>query len=247
MTTTRNSSNWKKIEGVLVCLVLLLASRSAFAAQHPVTLDPKADPSTCLQCHEDKTKGKAVHSAIATGCTSCHEVRTNKDVTRVKLITATSYRLCLKCHADKDATQISGRIHPPSVRDCVKCHDPHTAENKNQLLKAESGGEKENLCLSCHQTGLNTPDKGSRHAALDMGCDTCHTMHKTGERGKMEFDFHLDKASPALCLDCHDAKDAKLASCTSEPAVCHRRLRDLPRSAPVAQSQADASVPAQPV
>ena len=32
----------------------------------------KTDPATCVQCHEDKTKGKAVHSAIAMGCTACH-------------------------------------------------------------------------------------------------------------------------------------------------------------------------------
>jgi len=57
---------------------------------------------------------------------------------------------------------------------------------------------------------LNVPDKGSRHAALDMGCDTCHVTHKTGERGKQEFDYHLTKATPALCVDCHDVKDAAL-------------------------------------
>jgi predicted CXXCH cytochrome family protein len=96
------------------------------------------------------------------------------------------------------------------VRDCLKCHDPHTSDNKNQLLKPESGDAKENLCLSCHNTGLNVPEKGSRHAALDMGCDVCHVTHKTGEVGKIEFDFHLTKAPPALCLDCHDAKDAAL-------------------------------------
>ena len=189
--------------------VAMLAS-PVFAAQHPVPLDPKADTSTCITCHEDKTKGKSVHSAIATGCLSCHEVRVNKDITRVKLITTTPLALCLTCHADKNAASLTGTIHAPARRDCVKCHDPHSSDNKNQLLKATSGGEKENLCLGCHQTGVNVPEKGSRHAALDMGCDTCHTTHKTGEIGKTEFDFHLAKATPALCLDCHDVKGADL-------------------------------------
>jgi predicted CXXCH cytochrome family protein len=190
-------------------VALLLAGRAS-AAKHPVTLDPKADPSTCITCHEDKSKGKFVHSAIATGCTSCHEVRTVKDVTHIKLITATPAALCITCHADKNAAELKGTVHPPAVRDCLKCHDPHTSDNKNQLLKPESGDAKENLCLSCHNTGLNVPEKGSRHAALDMGCDVCHVTHKTGEVGKIEFDFHLTKAPPALCLDCHDAKDAAL-------------------------------------
>ena len=78
------------------------------------------------------------------------------------------------------------------------------------MLKPESGDEKENLCLSCHQTGLHVAEKGSRHAALDMGCDTCHTTHKTGPEPTAENRFHLNKPAPALCLDCHDAKDADL-------------------------------------
>jgi predicted CXXCH cytochrome family protein len=190
--------------------VLFITAAPALAATHPVPLDKNADDATCLQCHEDKSKGKAVHSAIAMGCKSCHEIRVNRDITRVKLITTTANGLCFTCHADKNAEQLKGVVHAPAVRDCVKCHDPHTTDNKNQLLKATAGGAKENLCLSCHTTGLNVPDKGSRHAALDMGCETCHVTHKTGDRGKPEFDFHLTKAAPALCIDCHDAKDVNL-------------------------------------
>ena len=193
----------------LFCLALLFRS-PLFGAVHPVPLDPKADASTCLQCHEDKSKGKFVHSAIAMGCMSCHEVRANKDITRVKLTTTTSQSLCLSCHSDKDAATLKGTVHPPAVRDCVKCHDPHESDNKNQLLKATGGDKGKNLCLDCHTQGLNVPEKGSRHAALDMGCDACHVTHKVGEVGKLEFDKHLTKGVPALCLDCHDAKDAAL-------------------------------------
>ena len=191
-------------------LGLLLSASLLGAATHPVPLDKNTDSAKCIECHQDKAKGKAVHSAIATGCMSCHEVRVTKDVTRVKLITATPYSLCLTCHADKNAADLKGTVHPPAVRDCLKCHDPHTTDNKNQLLKPTSGGANENLCLTCHKQGLNVSDKGSRHAALDMGCETCHVTHKVGEKGKIEFDYHLTKATPALCLDCHDPKDAGL-------------------------------------
>jgi len=67
----------------------------AFAKEHPVPLEKNVDSAKCLECHEDKSKGKAVHSAIATGCLSCHEVRVNKDITRIKLITATLVVLTL--------------------------------------------------------------------------------------------------------------------------------------------------------
>jgi len=202
------TTHWSSTLGCF--LVVLILVGSALAAKHPVPLDPKADTSTCISCHEDKTKGKFVHSAIGMGCTTCHEIRNTRDATYVKLITTTPYALCFTCHADKNAADIKGTVHPPAVRDCVKCHDPHSSDNKFQLLKATSGDEKENLCLSCHKTGMNVPEKGSRHAALDMGCETCHLTHKTGEIGKPEFDFHLTKSSPALCLDCHDAKGADL-------------------------------------
>ena len=39
------------------------------AAKHP-TLDAKVDAAKCLECHADKTKGKSVHSAMASGCLS---------------------------------------------------------------------------------------------------------------------------------------------------------------------------------
>ena len=144
------------------------------------------------------------------GCLGCHEIRVNKDVTRVKLITATTTALCFSCHADKKAADIKGTVHPPAVRDCLTCLDAHSSDNKNQLLKSASGEEKDNLCLSCHKTGLHVAEKGSRHAALDMGCDTCHTTHKTGAEPTAENRFHLTKATPALCVDCHDVKDAEL-------------------------------------
>lgn len=191
-------------------LALLFHVAPVRADIHPLPLDKNADSAKCLECHADKAKGKSVHTAISTGCTSCHEIRVNRDVTRVKLITTTPYGLCLTCHKDKNAAEIKGTVHKPAVRDCLKCHDPHASDNKFQLLKPTSGDQKENLCLSCHTTGLNVPEKGSRHVALDMGCETCHVTHKTGEPGQLEFDYHLTKNPPALCLDCHDASSEDL-------------------------------------
>jgi predicted CXXCH cytochrome family protein len=207
---------------------IVMSALAARADIHPVPLEKNADSAKCLECHGDKAKGKFVHTAVSTGCTSCHEVRVNRDVTRVKLITTTSYGLCLTCHADKNAAEIKGKVHKPAVRECVKCHDPHQSDNKNQLLKPTSGNAKENLCLSCHAIGVNVPEQGSRHAALDMGCETCHVTHKTGEPGKIEFDAHLTKAPPALCLDCHDAASAELQKAhqnqpfaTANCVTCH--------------------------
>jgi predicted CXXCH cytochrome family protein len=187
-----------------------MAASLSFAAVHPVPLDKNTDSAKCVECHEDKAKGKHVHSAIAMGCMSCHEIRVNRDITRVKLKTATSSSLCITCHSDKNAAELKGEVHPPAVRDCVKCHDPHQSDYEYQLLKPTTGGKDENLCLSCHNQGVNVPKDGSRHAALDMGCETCHVIHKVGDPSKVEFSAHLTKGVPALCLDCHDPTSAEL-------------------------------------
>lgn len=207
---------------------LILSACLCGAATHPVPLDKNTDSAICIECHDDKAKGKFVHSAIAMGCTTCHEIRTTNGVTRIKLTTNTPQALCITCHADMNAATIKGAVHPPAVRDCLKCHSPHVSDNKYQLLKPTSGDKGQNLCLECHAQGLNVPDKGSRHAALDMGCETCHSIHKTGERGKQEFDYHLTKSTPALCLDCHDASAQDLQKAhkgqpfaTANCAQCH--------------------------
>lgn len=195
---------------ILLTWIFLAGAVQLFAGIHPVPLEPNTDSKICIECHEDKGKGKFVHSAIAMGCTSCHEIRSIKGVTRIKLTTTSPQSLCITCHSDMNAANIKGVVHPPAVRDCLKCHSPHASDNKYQLLKPTSGDKADNLCLTCHTQGLNVTDKGSRHAALDMGCETCHAPHKTGERGKQEFDYHLTKSTPALCLDCHDPTSADL-------------------------------------
>jgi predicted CXXCH cytochrome family protein len=210
-----------------ICLLwaMMIVALTASAQQH-VPLDKDVSPAKCVECHQDKVKGKALHSTNANGCMSCHEVRVVRDVTRVKLLTATPLRLCLQCHTNKASET---HVHAGANRNCLECHDPHLANHEHGLLKAASGTDKkENLCLSCHNTGVSTPAGGSRHAALDLGCDSCHVTHKSGDKSNPELAYHLTKSAPALCLECHDASDAALinahqgqpfgkADCTS----CH--------------------------
>lgn len=197
----------KELFVVLVFTSLVVPKLAA--ATHPA-LDPNADPKKCLECHSDKTDTKSPHAKVANGCLSCHEVRVNRNVTRVKLVTPIAANLCFTCHKDKNPTTLTGRIHPPDARDCLKCHDPHKSENSALLSKPMSGDQAHNLCLSCHDVGVHVAKGGSRHPALDSGCDTCHTIHKTGDPQQREFAYHLTKDAPGLCTDCHDVKDAKL-------------------------------------
>jgi len=182
------------------------------AGKHPIALQKDVDGAKCLECHEDKTKGKSVHTAVGIGCLACHEVRVARDVTRVNLKTATTISLCLQCHENRKAVIGQSPLHPPAERDCIKCHDPHESPNPDHLLKPLSGGKADNLCLKCHSTGLNVPEKGSRHAALDRGCNYCHVTHKTGTPGKLEFEYHQKKEPRELCAECHDLKSEAIVN-----------------------------------
>lgn len=206
-----------KMPAAILVLAFGVFVVTASAKVHPVPLEPNTDPAKCIECHEDKTKGAFVHSAMQLGCTACHEIRVIKardkkheDVTRVKLIKATASGQCLTCHEDKRGVPGKSKVHAPVTRTCLTCHDPHVSKYKYLLLKPAEGGKDENLCLQCHVQGVTVPQDGSRHAALDMGCPTCHTTHKIGDKDKRENQFHLTKDAPALCKDCHDPSDAAL-------------------------------------
>jgi predicted CXXCH cytochrome family protein len=194
----------------IAILLALCCTADLFPAKHPVPLAEDIDGTKCLECHKDKTQEKSIHTAVKGGCLSCHEVRVTRDVTRVKLTTATALSLCLQCHADKKAAPGQGLLHPPVAQDCTMCHDPHDSPNKDHLVKSLSGDQKENLCLRCHNNGLDVSANGSRHAPLDMGCDTCHVIHKRGSAGNPESNLHLNAEPHALCVGCHDVTSESL-------------------------------------
>jgi predicted CXXCH cytochrome family protein len=112
-----------------------------YGGEHPVPLEKNTDAAKCLECHEDKSKGAHVHTAISMGCTTCHEVKVEKDTTNVELIAAKE-ELCFTCHEKSKETA----LHNPYAKgSCVVCHDPHTSDSANQLRAAGN-----TLCLECH-------------------------------------------------------------------------------------------------
>ncbi|HXW12918.1 MAG TPA: cytochrome c3 family protein, partial [Terriglobia bacterium] len=93
-------------------LLVGLAIPELEAARHPA-LDANTDSAKCITCHADKTSSKSAHAKGQVNCLSCHEVRVNKDITRIKLITPTPANLCYTCHNDKNPANITGLIHAP--------------------------------------------------------------------------------------------------------------------------------------
>jgi len=132
---------------LLMLLMVVLATAMPLAAtEHPVKLEKDAD---CASCHEDKAKGKAVHSAIAMGCTTCHDVKTQGETTTVEFTTPKD-QLCFTCH-EKSKEEV---LHGPYEKgQCVTCHDPHTSDFPKQL-RAEGNP----LCLECHAARAKMED-----------------------------------------------------------------------------------------
>jgi hypothetical protein len=90
----------KLIRNLSIALLLAIyGTANLFPGKHPTPLAADIDAAKCLECHENKTKEKSIHTAVKGGCFSCHQVRVVRDVTRVNLTTTTVLSLCLKCHA----------------------------------------------------------------------------------------------------------------------------------------------------
>jgi hypothetical protein len=101
----------RQLGPTLGCLVVILfiafvLARPVFADIHPVPLDKNTDSAKCLECHEDRPKGKRPH-CDHDGLHIRHEVRVNRDATYVKLTKATVVP-CASSHEDKDAKMIKG-------------------------------------------------------------------------------------------------------------------------------------------
>ena len=123
-------------------LAFPLLSASVLRAQvrpieHPGILH-KDD--NCSACHNDKTRGYSVHSAMEIACTICHQAQTQGDMTLLQLALPKG-DICFSCH---EKTMLL-KQHPDAVKQlCVDCHDAHSSSRRMLLLpplnRDHSGG-----------------------------------------------------------------------------------------------------------
>lgn len=208
----------KKLVLYLISLgVMALNAGSLFEAhaQHPEVKtgqDGKtADAGSCQSCHAAKSAGLMVHAAVQAGCDTCHEItRFGKQIDIT--LKAEGNDLCYACHEDKRPQQGQLSLHTPLHKElCTTCHEPHSSPNAKLLRQPIDNIEAaRNLCLSCHRNIAAQTQKRVKHPALEAGCGTCHTTHKSEPSGKPEGVFHLTASQPDLCLACHDATDAAI-------------------------------------
>jgi predicted CXXCH cytochrome family protein len=218
-------------------MVLLLTATWLGGAQEPVehpeipwsVRGEEIDFSSCSACHTDKTEGTVIHPALEMGCETCHEVDQDQDWTDVFLV-AEGNELCVTCHGDKQAEPSQIDLHSPVRRDqCITCHDSHVSDNDALLRQPLEGlTREENLCLTCHDNISAQLAKENVHGAVEFGCATCHTTHKSDPVDTPEAQFHLNEAQPGLCVNCHDIEDETLVTVhsgqpfqTANCTMCH--------------------------
>ncbi len=117
---------------------------------------------------------------------------------------------CSMCHPDLDKKKT---VHAAIGMGCVTCHAslnvadvPHKVTGK--IPKGLSAAQPD-ICYGCHDKSIFL--KKNVHAALMMGCTTCHNPHSADAQKLLVSDM------PGLCFGCHDKK--KFEGKTIHPPV----------------------------
>ncbi|MEO1245914.1 MAG: DmsE family decaheme c-type cytochrome [Pseudomonadota bacterium] len=147
---------------------------------------------------------------------------------------------CLGCHQSPGMSAIFGSVHmatsdaraPGGQHQCESCHGPmgdslpmHGDAVISFGAEAATPVEEQNeVCLGCHQETA-ADWSSSAHAADDLGCVSCHTIHSDHdpvltlteqpeqcytchlkERGQMQRPYvHPVRFGKMNCSTCHDA------------------------------------------
>ncbi len=137
---------------------------------------------------------------------------------------------CVTCHSDMEST-LKGSKHaqalnlrtPAAQQNCESCHGPGQAhvddDAKGHIRKfgAMKAAEVSETCLACHNRGPHAAWEASKHAARNVTCTTCHSVHKPAS-----LEHQLVKSTETLvCATCHRVQVAK-----TERAVAHMPVRE---------------------
>ncbi len=135
---------------------------------------------------------------------------------------AEAVRVCTKCHDESDEEPVlaiykskhalmADRRTPFADQGCITCHGPSEAhlekpaEGQRRAAPdisfadhSETPATRQNeVCMSCHERGLQMHWKGSPHEFQGLSCSSCHAVH-VGEDPML-----AKRTQPEACFECH--------------------------------------------
>lgn len=170
-------------------------------------------------------KAAAVACGLTLASISLAQAATNKD-----LFLKEDAR-CTECHDEADAPELlaigktrHGMTGDSRTPTCTSCHGksdkhvdykgkdkpPSTEINYGKNTKVSAAARSES-CLTCHSGGKNMHWDGGSHAANDVTCASCHTVHKQKDKVR-------DKTQQAeVCYACHKQQRADANKLSHHP------------------------------
>jgi DmsE family decaheme c-type cytochrome len=137
---------------------------------------------------------------------------------------------CVTCH-DPEGQSITHSKHgqaknprsPAATLGCESCHGPgqahvdDDAKGKIKKFKELKPAEVSETCTTCHNRGTHAGWESSTHAARNLSCTTCHSVH-TPQSAQSQ----LKKPTETqVCATCHRLQVTK-----TERAVAHMPVRE---------------------
>ncbi|MDH3469061.1 MAG: DmsE family decaheme c-type cytochrome [Gammaproteobacteria bacterium] len=137
-------------------------------------------------------------------------------------------RVCTKCHDESEEKPIlailktkhammADKRTPFADEACITCHGP----SEEHLVKPPEGEKpalpditfkeeapisstkKNEVCLSCHESGLRLHWKGSQHEFRGLACSSCHNVHVDQDPTLVRL------TQPETCFNCHKEQRAQ--------------------------------------
>jgi DmsE family decaheme c-type cytochrome len=149
---------------------------------------------------------------------------------------------CLKCHGNEPGVApilqtphaMRGDPHSPFGQNgCESCHGDSSAHvasraNKPAVIfrgpNISSVKDRNEICLSCHESGMRMNWQGSAHEINNKACTDCHTMHVAKDpilvrfsqseqcfscharqrADSFKYSHHPMREGKVICSDCHN-------------------------------------------
>jgi DmsE family decaheme c-type cytochrome len=147
---------------------------------------------------------------------------------------------CLGCHdedakspvlpilATQHAVKADGRTPLAQQYECQTCHGPSAAHIEDEDTKPAirfgpdlPAGPQNEVCLGCHQGGERINWQGSVHAASDIACASCHSIHVLEDpvmvKNRRPDTPVMRGGQIAVCFQCHAEKRAEIHKTSSHP------------------------------